>query len=78
MKPWHLLFPGMGNLMDSMKKAQEIAKQAEVINKELMGTVVVGNGKFMNNEWVRWPPSNSSIMTHLHVPRPNSASIRNI
>lgn len=31
--------------MDSMKKAQEIAKQAEVINKELMGTVVVGNGK---------------------------------
>lgn len=50
MKPWHLLFPGMGNLMDSMKKAQEIAKQAEVINKELMGTVVVGNGKFMNNE----------------------------
>lgn len=50
MKPWHLLFPGMGNLMDSMKKAQEIAKQAEVINKELMGTVVVGNGKSMNNE----------------------------
>ena len=40
----------MGNLMDSMKKAQEIAKQAEVINKELMGTVVVGNGKFINNE----------------------------
>ena len=34
----------MGNLMDSMKKAQEIAKQAEVINKELMGTVVVGSG----------------------------------
>ena len=30
--------------MDSMKKAQEIAKQAEVINKELMGTVVVGSG----------------------------------
>jgi hypothetical protein len=49
MKPWHLLFLGMGNLMDSMKKAQEIAKQAEVINKELMGTVVVGNGKFMKN-----------------------------
>jgi hypothetical protein len=47
MKPWNLLFLGMGNLMDSMKKAQEIAKQAEVINKELMGTVVVGNGKFM-------------------------------
>jgi hypothetical protein len=49
MKPWNLLFLGMGNLMDSMKKAQEIAKQAEVINKELMGTVVVGNGKFMIN-----------------------------
>lgn len=47
-KPWHLLFAGMGNLMDSMKKAQEIAKQAEGINKELMGTIVVGNGKFMN------------------------------
>ena len=33
----------MGNLMDSMKKAQEIAKQAEVVNKELMETKVVGN-----------------------------------
>ena len=29
------MFGGMGNLMDSMKKAQEIAKQAEVVNKEL-------------------------------------------
>jgi hypothetical protein len=27
------LFGGMGNIMDSMKKAQEIAKQAEVVNK---------------------------------------------
>jgi hypothetical protein len=35
----------MGNLMDSMKKAQEIAKQAEVVNKELMETIVIGNGK---------------------------------
>jgi hypothetical protein len=38
----------MGNLMDSMKKAQEIAKQAEVVNKELMETVVIGNGKIPN------------------------------
>ena len=29
-------------LMDSMKKAQEIAKQAEVVNKELMETQVTG------------------------------------
>jgi hypothetical protein len=35
----------MGNLMDSMKKAQEIAKQAEVVNKELMETIIIGNGK---------------------------------
>jgi DNA-binding protein YbaB len=37
------MFGGMGNLMDSMKKAQEIAKQAEVVNKELQKTVVTGN-----------------------------------
>ena len=37
------LFGGMGNIMDSMKKAQEIAKQAEVVNKELMDTIIVGN-----------------------------------
>eukprot|EP00600_Ochromonadales_sp_CCMP1393_P007829 CAMPEP_0174963366 /NCGR_PEP_ID=MMETSP0004_2-20121128/5290_1 /TAXON_ID=420556 /ORGANISM="Ochromonas sp., Strain CCMP1393" /LENGTH=161 /DNA_ID=CAMNT_0016211983 /DNA_START=33 /DNA_END=518 /DNA_ORIENTATION=- len=37
------LFGGMGNLMDSMKKAQEIAKQAEVVNKELSGTTVIGS-----------------------------------
>ena len=35
----------MGNIMDSMKKAQEIAKQAEVINKQLMETIVIGNGE---------------------------------
>ena len=32
----------MGNIMDSMKKAQEIAKQAEVVNKELMDTKITG------------------------------------
>ena len=37
------MFGGMGNLMDSMKKAQEIAKQAEVVNKELMETQVTGS-----------------------------------
>merc|ERR1719231_103067 len=37
------MFGGMGNLMDSMKKAQEIAKQAEVVNKELQDTVIMGN-----------------------------------
>ena len=36
------LFGGMGNLMESVKKAQEMAKQAEVINKELLDTVIVG------------------------------------
>jgi DNA-binding protein YbaB len=42
-KPDGGMFGGMGNLMESMKKAQEIAKQAEVVNKELMDTAVVGN-----------------------------------
>jgi DNA-binding protein YbaB len=28
--------------MENMKKAQEIAKQAEVVNKELMETIVMG------------------------------------
>ena len=37
------LFGGMGNIMDSMKKAQEIAKQAEIVNKELMDTVIIGS-----------------------------------
>ena len=36
------LFGGMGNMMDAMKKAQDMAKQAETINKELSETVVVG------------------------------------
>ena len=37
------LFGGMGNIMDSMKKAQEIAKQAEIVNKELMDTIIIGS-----------------------------------
>jgi DNA-binding protein YbaB len=36
------MFGGMGNLMESMKKAQEIAKQAEQVNKELAGTLIQG------------------------------------
>ena len=32
----------MGNMMENMKKAQEIAKQAEVLNKELAQTAIVG------------------------------------
>lgn len=36
------LFGGMGNLMESMKKAQEIAKQAESVNKELANTIIIG------------------------------------
>ena len=36
------LFGGMGNMMEAMKKAQEMAKQAETVNKELMDTMVVG------------------------------------
>mmetsp|Transcript_26968 Transcript_26968/g.27211 ORF Transcript_26968/g.27211 Transcript_26968/m.27211 type:complete len:153 (+) Transcript_26968:68-526(+) len=36
------MFGGMGNMMESMKKAQEIAKQAEVINKELADQIVTG------------------------------------
>ena len=36
------MFGGMGNMMDAMKKAQDMAKQAETINKELSETVVVG------------------------------------
>lgn len=36
------MFGGMGNIMESMKKAQEIAKQAEVVNKELMETTILG------------------------------------
>ncbi len=36
------MFGGMGNIMESMKKAQEIAKQSEVVQKELMETVING------------------------------------
>jgi DNA-binding protein YbaB len=36
------MFGGMGNIMDQMKKAQEIAKKAEQMNKELMNVVVQG------------------------------------
>lgn len=32
----------MGNIMDSMKKAQEIAQQAQTLNKELMETFFSG------------------------------------
>ena len=36
-------FPkGMGNMMESMKKAQEIAKQADVLNRELAVIAIVG------------------------------------
>ena len=37
------LFGGMGNMMEQMKKAQEIAKKAEILNKELAETSVVGS-----------------------------------
>ena len=36
------MFGGMGNMMESLKKAQEMAKQAETINKELEAQVVTG------------------------------------
>lgn len=32
----------MGNIMDSMKKAQEIAQNAQTLNKELMETFFTG------------------------------------
>ena len=41
----------MGNMMESMKKAQEIAKMSGIINKELMELNVVGNGNYY--EWQR-------------------------
>lgn len=37
------LFGNMGNMMDTMKKAQEIAKQGETLNKELQETIVTGS-----------------------------------
>ena len=36
------MFGGMGNIMESMKKAQEIAKQAEVLQKEMSETIITG------------------------------------
>lgn len=33
----------MGDIMGSMKKAQEIAKQAETVNKELSMEIVIGS-----------------------------------
>ena len=36
------MFGGMGNMMESLKKAQEMAKQAENINKELEAQEVTG------------------------------------
>ena len=39
-------------MMESMKKAQEIAKMSGIINKELMELNVVGNGKLCErNPW---------------------------
>ena len=37
------LLGGMGNMMESMKKAQEIAKKAEELNKQLAATVISGS-----------------------------------
>jgi DNA-binding protein YbaB len=36
------MFGGMGNMMESLKKAQDMAKQAEVMNKELEATFIIG------------------------------------
>lgn len=36
------MFGGMGNMMEAMKKAQDMAKQAEVMNKELESTFITG------------------------------------
>ena len=37
------MFGGMGNIMDQMKKAQDLAKNMEAMNKELSETLVVGS-----------------------------------
>lgn len=37
------LFGNMGNMMDTMKKAQEIAKQGEALNKELQELLVTAS-----------------------------------
>jgi DNA-binding protein YbaB len=36
------MFGGMGNMMESLKKAQDMAKQAEIMNKELESTFIIG------------------------------------
>lgn len=36
------MFGGMGNMMEAMKKAQDMAKQAELMNKELESTFITG------------------------------------
>jgi DNA-binding protein YbaB len=36
------MFGGMGNMMEQMKKAQEIAKNAEKLNNELKETFIIG------------------------------------
>lgn len=37
------LFGGMGNMMEQMKKVQEIQKEAEIIQKELQETIITGS-----------------------------------
>lgn len=37
------MFGGMGNMMEAMKKAQDMAKQAETMNKELESTFITGH-----------------------------------
>eukprot|EP01041_Mallomonas_annulata_P011354 gene11354-23763_t len=58
------MFAGMGNLMESMKKAQDIAKQAEVLNKELSETIVTGSD-----------PSGMVVATYNGVAMPISIKI---
>ncbi len=36
-------FGNMGNMMETMKKAQDIAKQGEALNKELQETLITGS-----------------------------------
>jgi len=37
------LFGGMGNMIENVKKAQEIAKQAEVVQRDLASTMINGS-----------------------------------
>jgi DNA-binding protein YbaB len=37
------MFGGMGNMMENIKKAQEIAKKAEQMNKDLVDTIIEGS-----------------------------------